>query len=308
MDPAAKVSKATTVRQLTEAELEHNFELFNALLEPKLKFPLTEESRQALSSATTTHAFGSRAGGESRLYRKILFEDGGLKSNRSRRSTSRDLLASVPDLAKSVGLDEYVFTYLGIHDPYYARTHFPAFGIFVSKSAEKHPQSNASSRDLSSPEFAAFVKTLTPDEILLHFYLPDRGRQLAAREFQTDAHDHGGDFKKYWGSPELWEGDYARDHWKWMFEFHFLDNIPCSEFDAVLWPLETHYNPWTRGRIPSKASEDRSNFAKQHPSCTIISYPSSFAKPGLGFIYASWQAIGHYLQHGIFPSTVPGLP
>jgi hypothetical protein len=231
----------------------------------------------------------------------VLFEDAALTSNASRRSghDPSDPGAVAPTAAR-VGLDDFIFAYHGIHDPYYARTHFPAFGVFIRKQAETFPGCNATRRDLASPEVDPSM------EAMLYFHLPHEARELAVVELENDPR-HEGKFWRYWGNPELWDGDYARNHWQWVFEFHFLKSIPSTLFDAVLWPLEIRVNPWIRGRILAPLTREQEEFTRLNPNCKVVSYMASTSRPGLAFISASAQAAEHYLREGAFPSFVRGL-
>src|ERR1041385_3921576 len=93
------------------------------------------------------------------LCREILEEGEGLLSDYSREN--RHLYAvgeprpRMPQ-ARAVGLNHFVFAYLGVHDPFYSRAPagvpMPAFGLFVRRQLETFPYCNVTRRDLASFE------------------------------------------------------------------------------------------------------------------------------------------------------------
>jgi len=295
---------------LGEDELCENFQYWKAQVNTGNGFStLTDESR-GLATLPTTHTFGWRSGSSVELHRKILLENRALKSALSRKSEGVGAEPSfVADAATAAGLNGFVFTYLGIHEPYYSQTHFPAWGIFVSPKLETFPHCNATRRDLASPE----VDRSLP--IRLQFVLPTDARHLAILQVLHDER-HGGKLKHFWGDPDLWdaplkqtqpvfwEGTYGDRHWTWVPEFHFCDSVPLTEFSAVLWPVETVVNPYTFGRFPAPPTKDLDEFRTKNPDCAVVEYRSSFTKPGTALLRASAAAVEHFLANGSFPVVV----
>jgi hypothetical protein len=286
---------------LSEVELRKNFAHWRSLLPASASYPPEAGYHGALRQLPTTHTFGSRSGPVEHLDRKILFEDQALLSNAARTRTHPVAKSgTVASMAVRLGLNEFVFTYLGVHDPYYSRTHFPAFGVFAKRDIEVFPSCNATRRDLASPE------VITDDDatILLQFLLPVDARELAGTELQTDSR-HKGSFHCYWGFPEFWnDHTYAKQNWQWKYEFHFFDSIPTTQFDAVLWPMEMRVNRWTRGRVPAPLTARQAEFAAAHPNCAVIPYEPSTRRPGQAFVSASARVAEYYLRNSHFPALV----
>lgn len=299
-DAVAKevIDASPKVRDFSASELISHFEYWSKEHRSKIVADVSEASQKALRESPTTHTFGWMSGNIKELYRRILFEDEALLCENSRRSHGGSLGASmVHTAAASLGLTEFVFTYLGVHAPYYARTHFPAFGVFVKTSAEQTPQCIPSRRDLASSHIDA------SKPLKVQFLLPAHARELAIIELGGS--EHNGNLNHYWGDPNLWEGEYSANHWEGLFEFHFLESIPVTQFHAILWPRQTMVNPFTGGFLPTTYTRDLSEFVEAHPECSVIGYdPRIHLDPEKAFVEASSKAISYYLRQGRFPSQI----
>lgn len=252
---------------------------------------------------TTTFAYEKRWGDGAKErrypYREILFVENALLSDRQRRDLGR-YAANEPsrsmDKARAVGLDAFVFAYLGIHDAYYAAAPdlaMPAFGVFLRRGGlEDFPSCNATRRDLASPEIQ-----WPPDG---EFLLPGGGRGIAHYQSLTDPR-HQGDFWHYWGSVKYWSDlDYPSRHWEWKVEFHYRDRVDVRDFAAILWPYERRgirggmsYS-WTNG--------EASRFRDEHPECAVVLYQWVPQEPTLSFARASYAVAKYHSLHGRYPS------
>jgi hypothetical protein len=192
-------------------------------------------------------------------------------------------------------LGKYVFAYLGIHEPYYTRGHFPAFGVFIAPGAESYPACNASRRDLDSPEVTG--------DLSLQFLLADDSRKLAALELAIDPR-HDRDFWKYWGAPEHWGDEYSESHWTWVHEFHFYRRVACGQFAAVLWPNEMVVDTKSGALRLSEITDDAQEFRQANPQCKVVLYEPSVSEPARTFTAASAAAARYYLENGEFPEYV----
>jgi len=283
--------------ELSEDALRENFAHWADLSAAGAQYPCDPADKANLLRLPTTHTFGSLSGTGEPLWKRILLQDAALLSHASRETTNEHPQdATVAATAKNWGLNQFVFSYLGVHDPYYARANFPAFGVFINKEAETFPRCNATRRDLATLEAAT-------NEAALYFLLPDNARELAGLELESTA-DCQGQFWRYWGAHQYWDDEFSRNHWRWKIEFHFLNSVPASEFEAVLWPIEpARVSPFRRGRFPLRPSE-QDDYAAQNPASVIISYDCPTSEPGLAFVRASASAAIYYLTHGEFPHRV----
>jgi len=300
------------VKDLEEEELRRNYDFWTTTVPASPKYKLEAGFEDALRQVPTTHSFGARSGGILKLDEKVLFEDKALLANTERRRALASVGAgTVGSTAARWGLDEFVFTYLGVHDPYYARTHFPAFGVFVKRGAETFPRCNATRRDLASPETGGDDDATVRLQFLLPSDardLPSDTRELASLELGNDDR-HQGSFRRYWGFPEFWaDAGYATDSWKWKHEFHFLEQIPTTNFDAILWPREMRVNAWTRGFVPAPLTDRQSEFMDAHKQCAVISYSPSTHYPASAFVSASARVAEHYVRTGSFPTFIGTAP
>ena len=258
-----------------------------------------EFANRALKIAPTTHTFGQRSEFVEELHKKVFFEDGGLLSEFKRLGSGS--LASeshISDNALDFGLNKYVFTYLGVHEPWYARTYFPAFGIFVRTTAEEFPYCIATRRDLKSDE-------VNSSELRKQFLRPNDARQLALYELSRNRHN--GDFFHYWGNPVQWcqNQEYVDNHWKWVYEFHFYEKLSVPNFHAILWPREKMVASFSNEWFPTEYTNDQEEFKKLYPDCRIICYePSISLTPQAAFVTASQRAIEYFVKKNEFPKFV----
>lgn len=220
--------------------------------------------------------------GESRFifpYREILFDDGELLSERQRRASGR--LRPGEDIrimahAREVGLDGFVFSYLGVHDPYYSTSYNPAlgrsytckpYGFFFGPELDLEPGAIATRRDLNSPE-----SEIPPDR---EFMSPDEARLFVHYQV-LNTERHNKDFWHYWGAFQLWSTDasYRDNRWTWTIELHHRDSISVRNLEAILWPVE-YMAVETLDSGKASISEDIleiERFRLQYPQVSIVPY------------------------------------
>lgn len=257
-----------------------------------------------LLTIPVTHTWGYQATKvgldryESYLYETILFEDRALLSaaERARRRGVED--SSVGPNAKAAGLINYVFSYLGVHDPYYSRGAQPAFGVFIRPDREQPApeQCHASRRDLDSPEAAEGGAAHE-----LNHLLPEHGRQLAHLECHFDER-HNRDEWKYWSASEF----FIPDGWEWKIEMRFLERVPVEGFIALLWPVSAKALTLQGGRsFDTKLSVGADRFQADHPGCVVVKYKVSAREGGpMSLVRASTGAARSFVTTGEFPRLI----
>jgi hypothetical protein len=253
----------------------------------------------------TTHTFGAfknwDVAGKANwreTWKSILIEDRALLSD-ARRTVDNKLLDGEPrrDMpeARKMGLDQYVFAYLGVHDPHYAREGpilQPPFGVFISTEKETFPRVIVTNRDLRSPD-------APNDDLTATFLLPLDGRRLAYFEAKHNPR-HKGDFWHYWGSPRCSDGHtFHSECWKWFLEFHYHDTVPASDFVAILWP-HRHVALSGGGRMLESIGQPEV-FNSTHPQCRLIPYIWDVDKNGHDFRQASDDVARFFAKHQHFP-------
>jgi len=307
--------------KLTRKKLTENFNHWLSIW-PERTEPEAVISELFTSQILTTHSFPfeKRLADKDIVCYESIFsenEENGILSNGYRKK-----LKINPDDDKSNrnipdGLENYVFAYLGIHQPYYSRKqtdklgiNSKPFGIFINsaidnESVEKFDDCHASRRDLgeSNPEVDSRNKDL-------EFLLPENARTLMAYQICNDP-DHTGHsseqiecFWHYYGSIESWKNkDYATNSWKKKAEFRYFEKIKISDIKAVLWPI------WVEGIIDgapvfSKTYDDLKVLSEKYSNIQFITYNLDLRKPEICFVEASYISIKQYLSDGKFPESI----
>lgn len=293
----------TTALAFQEADLEANYRRLRRRF--KKAFPPEAER---FVGAPITHTFpAERTLGETTrdrrlVYEDVLFSDRALLSNALQEEEGR-LLPDEPrpkmQQAREMGLQHFVFGYLGVHDPYYSRSTdvpIPLFGVFLSPNIEQFPQCHATRRDLASPEAD---KTPTRD-----FLYASDARDLACCEWSFLAR-HKGDFWHYYGAPTYWRECplYLSKMWEWKFEFHYSDRVPLNDLKAILWPHEVRLD-LRGGLVPSPMTQRASEFRRQWPGITVILYEWSQQHPASEFAEASYLVSRFFMTEGHYPETL----
>ncbi|MDR2472395.1 MAG: hypothetical protein LBD53_02365 [Tannerella sp.] len=214
----------------------------------------------------------------------------GLLSYEYRRSHGLTTSRPPTEPAASFGLNRFVFAYLGSHEPYYAgQDTDPAFGVFISRNLEYLETSNASRRDLASPE----IREPIQDE----FMMPEDARKIIALEIENN---HQGDIWSYWGNPN---GD-LKKMWESKAEMHFLDKIQISDIKGILWPVKINTYS-ANGRDYSQHTREQQEFAELYPHIKIYNYTwkSNFNYGSKSFINASCCVSKHYFSNNDYPPS-----
>jgi hypothetical protein len=208
-------------------------------------------------------------------------------------------------LCKSVGLHRYVFAYLGCHQPYYAidpGVHQYPIGIFISVTATESVANpgliNATLRDLAVGNSSPAM--ISPPHH--RYFVSSAGaRSLCAREV---AARYSNKFWKYWGDcdeegvvPDIINGD----HWKQLYEFHYLYELPSAHFEAVLWPATPHYG--AEGNVTWMPLAPGLRMHRQHPSLRIFLYDSTADDPNAEFVQRTYTLAKHLVNKGLWPRT-----
>jgi hypothetical protein len=225
-----------------------------------------------LMNLEVTHTFAlSNDKGKTVVWKQIFLNQNsdhrGLLSYNYRQKHELQNSREPSENAEKHGLNDFVFAYLGSHDPYYGgKNTEPSFGVFISKELEKELTTNASRRDLASPEA---VKS--NEEI--EFLKPEDARKLIAYEINKK---YNGKIWYYWGSPQdreketETETEYLKNMWTRKAEMHFFEKVPTSAIKAIIWPNLIHYTK--DGFDSSYQIEERRVFSEQYPEIKIYDY------------------------------------
>jgi hypothetical protein len=201
--------------------------------------------------------------------------------------------------ARAVNLDHFVFGYLGVHDPYYAKQTgrvfaIKAFGIFLGVDLDVFPTCNATRRDLAA----------CPGQPEREFLLPRDGRLYSHYQVLNDP-VHGGDFWHYWGAYSHWRNpSYQTEHWKWKVEFHYRNMVPINQVEAILWPIEfvaTKVGRAGHARVDSESKAEIRDFRKKFPNVFVIPYNWDSAYHS--FVQASHAIVVYVLKHHTYPAN-----
>jgi hypothetical protein len=238
-------------------------------------------------------------------YREILFEDQALLSNFRQRSLGRiprGELGPKMEEARAANLDKFVFAYLGVHDPYYARQTgcqmaYKAFGVFLGRDLDVFPACNATRRDLASKEAEK-----PPNR---EFLLPQDARTYSQYQVLNDK-NHVDDFWHYWGGYHYWMvAEYREKHWEWKIEFHYREEVPVGRLEAILWPVE-FVSVRLRGGIQAKDNSESVSelelFRRSHPGVWVVPY--SWSSVRHAFVISSYATVRYVLRH----QRVPLIP
>jgi hypothetical protein len=227
----------------------------------------------------TTHSFGyektfKSGGSSSTIYpaKAILFENKAFLSDLEREKLTPIAYAAVPKRtmikARDYGLDDFVFSYLGVHEYWYTQSYginVPAFGAFFSPDLETElPNSNATLYDLES----RFASPFTPQKITL---TTPSARDITLNEV---CNKYKNNFFAYWVCEDYLAKDFIdADKWMYKREFHFYEQVPVRRLQAILWPLEL-----TPKKAPAKPSvngnilKEIAEFKTLYPDVQIYQY------------------------------------
>jgi hypothetical protein len=236
-----------------------------------------------------THTFGESV--YERIFLNSNKDHSGLLSHEYRRNHGLSNSRKPMGHAGLFGLDSFVFAYLGSHEPYYANIDTdPAFGVFISRRLESDNSSNATRRDLASPE----ISNKSQREIEKEFMLPEDARKIIALEIETV---HRGDIWSYWGNPSA---DLS-SMWKAKAEMHFLERVRVSDIRGIIWPNKTVYSFY--GYDNSKLTGEKQEFVRLYPHIHIYDYPWTPASGSRAFVNASCSVSRYFFINNKYPQS-----
>lgn len=149
----------------------------------------------------------------------------------SKRTVNKtgDHLKTLIDL----GLDKFVFSYLGAHTPYQRTSDlhpiFP-FGVFVKPSI--YAITHGSPCDVTYDKNPLVNK----DEIDKYFLLPEHLHIVITQVIMTEKLFNA-NFWDYFGNPEIWSENYSLNHWKHKGEYRFFEKMKPESITSILWPV-----------------------------------------------------------------------
>lgn len=225
------------------------------------------------------------------LYEKILFEDKALLSR-----YLRDGLDESNQTEGDIELKNYVYAFIGVHEPHYTGFSFPGFGVFIKKDIENQSADNV----VALRKNPFLNKDINVEELLL---LPEDGRAISEIDSLVN---YSADIWRYWGYYDVWKDT---DRGKKV-ELLYKYKVSVDDFAAILWPVEKAILSNNKGYSVCTDMENKANkFKKEHSGCAIVKYPYNFkdAYDGNGFyklIKASSLTAKYYEDNGKFPEEI----
>ena len=290
---------------LDKSKLEANYKKllsqWTRIVEPSAKTKL------AIAEINTTHtfAFEENWGSGNRFpYKDILFTDKALLSQSNREANGKFQTGEPKrDLGEAINFNFFVYAYLGIHNNFYSMTKsgkkggkiaIPAFGAFLAKELDSATNSNATIRDLSSPE----CKDYNKEDL---FLTPEKGRLYTAYEISNR---HNNDFWKYWGSLDYYrnEKDYLKDNWQWKTEFHYHDKVDINNFIALLWPFRESVISKNTSIQNPKILKEIEDFKKDNNNVIIYMYKWDLSDAFFRFAWASYIVSNYFYENSKLPT------
>lgn len=296
--------------QITPQALEENFNYWKSNWKD-IKEP-SDEVKNFVNSIMTTHTFPYEKiftnDYKYKPYERIFLQSEGLLSDgyrdannlfekkEPRRKMSR---------ARKFNLNNYVFAYLSIHDPYYAKNktvkiNCLPIGIFIKKDEETEAFDFCLPTRRDIDEDNVYVDQLN---LIREFLSAKRVRELICYQIFNEK-THSNDPWHYYGTPNYWtDKNYAGNSWKYRAEFHYYERVEIEKIEAVLWPI------WKRFKGSEKLLSNSELplfiLKKDFPDCKFIPYELDLFETELSFIKASYNVISYYLKFDKqFPLTV----
>jgi hypothetical protein len=278
-------------QDLTKTTLRENFKYWVSKFVTR-NVPAKDSTRKFIP-ATHTFPFFKKTD----VAQEILLNDQALLAAKvRRRGTGADSGREMME-ARSMNLHEFVFSYLGAHDPYYAkigRANSPGFGVFIKRDIEEFPSCNATRRDLASKEAEKPFER--------EFLLPSDARSFACLQALNDKR-HSGDFWHYWGDPKyLREVGYLSHQWEWKVEIHFHEKVEVDDFEAIIWPY--HEVAIGAGKKAKKVLGDVDAFQKTFPKCKTILYNWENPSERTSLFIASNIVANYFVEHREYPDEL----
>jgi len=236
-------------------------------------------------------------------YRDILFQHKALYSlqqrNKLNGTPSGKTFERTMTKARDYGLDDFVFSYLGIHEYYYAKSNDdckPAFGVFLSPKLDYIGTNNANATlyDLES----IFVGKKSPYNITL---TPENARKLTAYEIRNGCKD----FFEYWICKQYEEKNfYDNQMWASKREFHYENVVELEHFTAIIWPYQMRANQRiAKFEVANDALSEMEIFSKLHPQIYIYPYEWIVNDGKERFSHASFWITKKLTEDGHYPKA-----
>ena len=166
----------------------------------------------------------------------------GLLSNRKRRIVGQHMKT-----ATELGLDNLIFSYLGIHDPYHRLGDIPPpmpFGLYLEAGTFAYTHGNPWDRDYNNND------KVDIDEIEYYFLKHNDLKKIITWRIENDQFFEK-NFWRYFGTMKYWEEEsYIKEHWKNTAELCFYETIPSKHIAAILWPV------WEAGFVQKEVMPD----------------------------------------------------
>jgi hypothetical protein len=199
-----------------------------------------------------------------------------------------------------VGHEIFIFAYHGVHNPHHRQYDDPPvrpFGIFIRKTCESFPKCHGSPCDITTQNEFVDRKQLGK-----YYLKPSHLRVLKAHEIMAENRD----FWHYFGTPGEWTESetYAKNLYKKMGEFRYLNRIDPDEIHAILWPFFVQ-DVDENGVADMNENLDLYNaFVRSFPNIKVIRYNHDVATEQnweLTLVESSYYCTKYYLEYDRFP-------
>lgn len=215
-------------------------------------------------------------------------------------------------LARKIGLDKYVFSYLGMHLPYHRLDDMPPifpFGLFVKPSAFARMHGSPCDRDYEHND------EVDKENVDKYFLLPEDLQVLVTNRVLKDPF-FSGKFWKYHGNPDDWEDEmYRNNQWKKKAEYCHFEKLNPEDIEAVLWPVwestidENAFSPDDLYElIPSFEESFGIKVILYRPYGELIEKESWMTKNmrdwEIALVEASYLAHRYFIEHTTFPDSI----
>ncbi len=249
------------------------------------------------------------------LFEKLNCPDSkrGLLSNRKRGIVGQHM-----STATELGLDNLIFSYLGVHDPYHRLGDPPPpmpFGLYLDAGHFAYTHGNPWDRDYKDND------NVDKNELEYYFLKHDDLKKLITWRIENDP-IFDKNFWRYFGTTEFWNEEFfLKQHWKNKAELCFYEIVPVKYIKAILWPVweaGTTKEEVTADELQEFASAVRWKYNKAYnKALNIILYrpygdiinesnweSMNQADMELNLVRASQAVQEHYLKYREFPESV----
>lgn len=311
-------------RRITERDANANFNFWAKQLNIPAKFNGAYASIfEHVNKVFGANTFAARKGGANRsmtipLYNIFGYEprskkfsknvDCGLKCDRILKGDGAHMTE-----ARAMGLDVYIFAYLGMHLPYHRQDDYPPvcpFGVFLKPSEYAYTH--------GTPNDRTFVKAQNQgsvEQIEKYFLTPSGLKKVITSRIINDVQFQS-DFWKYFGNPADWEDiSYRERHWQNKGEYCFFNTVKPEDVAAILWPVWEE-TATENGFIPNELYELIPLFKEEYDIDVIIYRPyrdiitkenwesKNLRDWEIALVEASFLAQKYYDETGFFPDSI----